>query len=186
MQIVSVFAIGFNRHFSAETGSDASVTNSNSNFGQISLSSDGFKKDAFSKDDAAYISNIITPKAITGTPVNVDWQAFDVGLTTSVGISSHLYLFGFNDADDKPPVVIQGYRVGAKETDVISVNTGTVKTASINMTDSVVSSGSSVVTGTSISKNYSELKQDLHLYKIIQRYLIYLQLVLIPYKQEKK
>ena len=152
MQIVSVFAIGFNRHFSAESGSDASVTNSNSNFGQISLSSDGFKKNAFSKDDAAYISNIITPKAITGTPVNVDWQAFDVGLTTSVGISSHLYLFGFNDADDKPPVVIQGYRVGAKETDIISVNTGTVKTASINMTDSVVSSGSSVVTGTSISK----------------------------------
>lgn len=152
MQIVSVFAIGFNRHFSAETGSDASVTNSNSNFGQISLSSDGFKKNAFGKDDAAYISNIITPKAITGTPVNVDWQAFDVGLTTSVGISSHLYLFGFNDSDDKPPVVIQGYRVGAKSTDIVSVNTGTVKTASINMTDSVVSSGSSVVTGTSISE----------------------------------
>ena len=152
MQIVSVFAIGFNRHFSAESGSDASVTNSNSNFGQISLSSDGFKKTAFSKDDAAYISNIITPKAITGTPVNVDWQAFDVGLTTSVGISSHLYLFGFNDADDKPPVVIQGYRVGAKSSDVISVNTGTVKTASINMTDSVVSSASTVVTGTSVSE----------------------------------
>ena len=152
MQIVSVFAIGFNRHFSAESGSDASVTNSNSNFGQISLTSDGFKKDAFSKDDTAFISNIITPKAITGEPVNVDWQAFDVGLTTSVGISSHLYLFGFNDIDDKPPVVIQGYRVGAKETDVISLNTGTIKNSSIVMTDNVVSSGSSVVTGSSISK----------------------------------
>ena len=45
MQIVSVFAIGFNKHFNAETGSDASVTNSNSNFGQIALTSDGFKKD---------------------------------------------------------------------------------------------------------------------------------------------
>ena len=152
MQIVSVFAIGFNRHFSAESGSDASVTNSNSNFGQISLTSDGFKETAFSKDDTAFISNIITPKAITGTPVNVDWQSFDVGLTTAVGISSHLYLFGFNDVDDKPPVVIQGYRVGAKETDVISVNTGTVKNASIVMTDSVVSSASTVVTGSDISK----------------------------------
>ena len=152
MQIVSVFAIGFNRHFSAESGSDASVTNSNSNFGQISLTSDGFKETAFSKDDTASISNIITPKAITGTPVNVDWQSFDVGLTTAVGISSHLYLFGFNDVDDKPPVVIQGYRVGAKETDVISVNTGTVKNASIVMTDSVVSSASTVVTGSDISK----------------------------------
>jgi hypothetical protein len=152
MQIVSVFAIGFNRHFSAESGSDASVTNSNSNFGQISLTSDGFKETAFSKDDAAFISNIITPKAITDTPVNVDWQSFDVGLTTAVGISSHLYLFGFNDVDDKPPVVIQGYRVGAKETDVISVNTGTVKNASIVMSDNVVSSASTVVTGTNISK----------------------------------
>ena len=152
MQIVSVFAIGFNRHFSAESGSDASVTNSNSNFGQISLTSDGFKETAFSKDDAAFISNIITPKSITGTPVNVDWQSFDVGLTTSVGISSHLYLFGFNDVDDKPPVVIQGYRVGAKETDVISVNTGTVKNASIMMSDNVVSSASTVVTGTNVSK----------------------------------
>ncbi len=152
MQIVSVFAIGFNRHFSAESGSDASVTNSNSNFGQISLTSDGFKETAFSKDDTAYISNIITPKAITGSPVNVDWQSFDVGLTTAVGISSHLYLFGFNDVDDKPPVVIQGYRVGAKETDVISVNTGTVKNASIVMTDSVVSSASTVVTGSDVSK----------------------------------
>ena len=152
MQIVSVFAIGFNRHFSAESGSDASVTNSNSNFGQISLTSDGFKNKAFSKDDTAFISNIITPKAITGEPVNVDWQSFDVGLTTAVGISSHLYLFGFNDVDDKPPVVIQGYRVGAKETDVISLNTGTVKTASIVMTDSTVSTGASVVTGSSVSK----------------------------------
>lgn len=152
MQIVSVFAIGFNRHFSAESGSDASVTNSNSNFGQISLTSDGFKETAFSKDDTAFISNIITPKAITGSPVNVDWQSFDVGLTTAVGISSHLYLFGFDDVDDKPPVVIQGYRVGAKETDVISVNTGTVKNASIVMTDSVVSSASTVVTGSDVSK----------------------------------
>ena len=82
MQIVSVFAIGFNKHFNAETGSDASVTNSNSNFGQIALTSDGFKKTAFTKDDTAYISNIITPRSINETPVNVDWQSLDVGLTT--------------------------------------------------------------------------------------------------------
>ena len=152
MQIVSVFAIGFNKHFSAETGSDASVTNSNSNFGQIALTSDGFKKSAFSKDDTAYISNIITPRSINETPVSIDWQSLDVGLTTSVGISSHLYLFGFNDFDDKPPVIIQGYRVGAKTTDVLSLNAGgNIKTSSINMTDSVVSTGSSVITGTSVS-----------------------------------
>ena len=152
MQIVSVFAIGFNKHFNAETGSDASVTNSNSNFGQIALTSDGFKKSAFTKDDTAYISNIITPRSINETPVNVDWQSLDVGLTTSVGISSHLYLYAFKDFDDKPPVIIQGYRVGAKSDDVLSLNAGgSVKTAEINMTDSVVSTGSSVISGTNVS-----------------------------------
>ena len=67
LQIVSVFAIGYAKHFSAESGGDASVTNSNSNFGQISLNSDGFKKEAFTKDDTAYITSLITPKSITST-----------------------------------------------------------------------------------------------------------------------
>ena len=62
LQIVSVFAIGYAKHFNAESGGDASVTNSNSNFGQISLNSDGFKKAAFTKDDTAYITSLITPK----------------------------------------------------------------------------------------------------------------------------
>ena len=122
MQIVSVFAIGFNKHFNAETGADASVTNSNSNFGQFAIASEGFKKNAFSKDNAAYITNIITPKAITSTSTNIDWQRIDVGLTTSVGISSHLYLFGFNTKDNVPPVVIQGYRVGAQTNDKLFVD----------------------------------------------------------------
>ena len=37
VQVVSVFAIGYNKHFVAESGADASITNSNSNFGQLSL-----------------------------------------------------------------------------------------------------------------------------------------------------
>ena len=65
MQIVSVFAIGFNKHFNAETGADASITNSNSNFGQFAIASDGFKKDAFGKDDAAYVTHVLAPKEIT-------------------------------------------------------------------------------------------------------------------------
>ena len=122
MQIVSVFAIGFNKHFNAETGADASVTNSNSNFGQFAIASDGFKKEAFTKDNTAFITNIITPKAIDNPEITVDWQRIDVGLTTSVGITSHLYLFGFNTKDNVPPVVIQGYRVGAKTNDKVFVD----------------------------------------------------------------
>ena len=46
IQIVSVFAIGFTYHFDVNSGGDASITNSNSNFGQIALKSDGYKKEA--------------------------------------------------------------------------------------------------------------------------------------------
>ena len=148
MQIVSVFAIGFNKHFTAETGADASITNSNSNFGQFAIACDGFKKDAFGKDDAAYITQIITPKEITSPQTNVDWQRINVGLTTQVGISSHLYLFGFDTLDNVPPTVIQGYRVGAASSDKLFVdftnaNIGTgIREATIRMTDVAVGSGS--------------------------------------------
>ena len=37
IQVVSVFAIGFHKHFECLSGGDASITNSNSNFGQFSL-----------------------------------------------------------------------------------------------------------------------------------------------------
>ena len=56
IQAVSVFAIGYAEHFVTESGGDISLTNSNSNFGAKSLSSSGFKKDAFNQDDQGYIT----------------------------------------------------------------------------------------------------------------------------------
>ena len=73
VQVVSVFAIGFNIHFFAGAGGDNSITNSNSNFGQISLVSDGFKKAAFNKDNKGYITSVITPKAVTTKEEDIDW-----------------------------------------------------------------------------------------------------------------
>ena len=148
IQIVSVFAIGFNKHFANESGGDASITNSNSNFGQFSLSSDGFKKDSFDKDNKAYITSIVTPRAITVEESNVDWIALDVNKTKTVGISSHLYLFGFNNADDKPPVITQGYRIGARAHDRLYVSTPSgTKSAIIYMLDNVLGAGTTVALG---------------------------------------
>ena len=73
IQVVSVFAIGYHMHFLMESGGDASITNSNSNFGQFALGADGFKKNAFEKDDKGYVTNIIGPKAITADESNVEW-----------------------------------------------------------------------------------------------------------------
>jgi hypothetical protein len=114
IQIVSVFAIGFNKHFDAETGADLSITNSNSNFGQISLNSSGFKKEAFAKDNKAFITSIINPRTIVGEEDNIDWLQFDVAKTISAGNNTRLYLFGFTSQDDVPPILTQGYRIGAK------------------------------------------------------------------------
>ena len=144
MQIVSVFAIGFNKHLDSETGGDMSITNSNSNFGQIALNSSGFKKEAFEKDNKAFITSIITPRAITLEESNLDWQALDVGITTNTTINpsqNRLYLFGFNSKDVAPPILTQGYRVGARISDKLYFTaSGTEYSANILMSDASTSS----------------------------------------------
>ena len=141
LQIVSVFAIGYNKHFSIESGGDASITNSNSNFGQLSLVADGFKKEAFAKDNKAFITNIIPPRSTNEVEENIDWLSIDVGVTTAVGVSTHLYLRGFESEDNVPTVITQGYRIGAKVDDKLFVNVGSgTSEAFIYMQDGVTSS----------------------------------------------
>jgi len=154
IQVVSVFAIGYTSHFKGESGADASITNSNSNFGQNSLAATGFKKEAFTKDNNAYITSIIAPRAITSDETDIDWVSLDVSVTTQVGVSSHLYLYGFTASDDIPPNILQGYRVGAKNNDTLYVNIGSgTSTASIYMPDKITSG---ITTGTnSAEKSYS-------------------------------
>ena len=64
IQAVSVFAVGYETHFTAERGADMSITNSNSNFGNNALRSAGFKAKSFSKDKAGAITHIIPPKTL--------------------------------------------------------------------------------------------------------------------------
>ncbi len=156
IQIVSVFAIGFNKHFDAETGGDASITNSNSNFGQISLNSSGFKKEAFDKDNKAFITSIVTPRSVSSVEDNIEWLSLNVGLTTQVGISSHLYLFGFNSINVAPSSLTQGYRIGAKLNDKLYVPLGTgTSEANIYMCNNAISSsGLTTALGTTSSVKF--------------------------------
>ena len=133
VQVVSVFAIGYNKHFEALSGGDASVTNSNSNFGQLSLISEGFKKEAFEKDNKAFITHIIPPRTIDSTEESIDWLTLDNSKTSD---NTKLYLFGFNNEDVKPPILTQGYRVGAKVNDKLFLTVGgTEYSADILMSD---------------------------------------------------
>ena len=130
LQLVSIFAIGYAKHFVAESGSDQSITNSNSNFGQIALNADGFKKDAFTRDDVGYISHIIPPKELEGGLVTVEFDAIDIGITTTVaaaaspgiGTTSRLYLLNQKNSKVPPVSVLDGYRFGANNSEELKVN----------------------------------------------------------------
>jgi hypothetical protein len=158
IQIVSVFAIGFNKHFDCESGGDLSITNSNSNFGQISLTSSGFKKEAFAKDNNAFITSIITPRAIVEDEQDIDWISLDVARIDAPGSdNTRLYLFGFTSEDDVPPILTQGYRIGARLNDKLYVvGSGVTYSANILMSDGVTSSVKEyVVTGVPSSNKFT-------------------------------
>jgi hypothetical protein len=125
MQLVSVFAIGFAKQFIVESGADFSVTNSNSNFGAKALVSSGFKRQAFSQDDVGYITHIIPPRQIESEEITLNFGGIDVGLTTSSSVgaatTNKLYLYDQTNFDNPPENVIDGYRIGAKRGEILSV-----------------------------------------------------------------
>ena len=144
IQAVSVFAIGYAQHFLTENGGDISLTNSNSNFGAVALSSKGYRNSAYTQDDFGYITHIIPPKEVPLTETAIEFDAIDVGWTVGVGSTAHLYLYGQTNKDAPPENVIEGYRVGAKTSDKLSVlisaaGTVTEYNARIVMPDSEIS-----------------------------------------------
>jgi len=119
IQAVSVFAVGFHNHFLLESGGDMSITNSNSNFGNTSLHSKGFKGFAFNQDKGGYIDAIIPPKVVnTSATATVKQQYYTLDIEKSNDQSNHtkLFLSGDNNQSpaDRPAANIGGYRIGAK------------------------------------------------------------------------
>ena len=115
IQVVSVFAVGFGDHFFSDSGGDLSITNSNSNFGNTSLRSKGFKAAAFTKDKAGQITHIIPPKDISDVPeVSINWVTFDINKIRAAADPTKLYLYGYTNENAKPPSKIQGYTIGAR------------------------------------------------------------------------
>ena len=142
IQVVSVFAIGFHKHFECLSGGDASITNSNSNFGQFSLASDGFKKEAFDKDDKGFVTGVVTPKSITSPETDVEWVQFDGSKITNTSNSQRLYLLGYTSLDIKPPAISQGYRLGCRSGEKIYLDDDG-NFAEVLMTDVIPTSTSS-------------------------------------------
>jgi len=122
IQNVSIFAIGYSEHFSTDTGGDQSINNSNSNFGAKALVAQGFKRNAFPRDDVGYLTHIIPPKELETTETSIEFDAIDVYKTVvGVASTSRLYLYNQTNADIIPDSAIEGYRIGAKEGDTLNV-----------------------------------------------------------------
>ena len=119
IQVVSVFAVGFGDHFFADSGGDLSITNSNSNFGNTSLRSKGFKANAFTKDKAGQITHVIPPKSLSDVDeISINWVTIDITATRAEADNTRLYLYGYTSELGRPPSKIQGYTIGARRDDV--------------------------------------------------------------------
>jgi hypothetical protein len=153
IQNVSVFAIGYSKHFLTESGGDMSITNSNSNFGAISLESVGFRKESFDRDDTGYITHIIPPKELDASENEATWTSLDALKIINSIDSKKLYLFGQTNEDVPPPHEVDGYRVGAKYDDKINL-TITVGTSQTTYSSPVLMPSPSGV-GISAEKRYT-------------------------------
>tara|TARA_B100000035_G_scaffold283760_1_gene266207 strand:+ start:1860 stop:7418 length:5559 start_codon:yes stop_codon:yes gene_type:complete len=122
IQAVSVFAIGYAQHFLSEAGGDMSITNSNSNFGAKSFESDGFRPEAFTKDDTAYITSIKPPERISKNDQTINFKSIATVKTATASTDTKLYIDGFEQITNVPETTINKYKLGAKVGDKISVN----------------------------------------------------------------
>jgi len=117
IQCVSIFAVGFADHFLMESGGDMSITNSNSNFGNTSLHTIGYKGFSFNQDKGGYVTHIIPPKKLIDSTQDIkNYYTINVPLSNDASNNTKLY-YGIDNASDptdRPAASIQGYKLGAK------------------------------------------------------------------------
>jgi len=81
IQVVSVFAVGYADQFLAESGGDMSITNSNSNFGQLSLRAKGSQFKSFAPANQGKITALIPPRGISSVITNIEFYGIDYRTT---------------------------------------------------------------------------------------------------------
>ena len=166
IQVVSVFAVGFGDHFFSNSGGDLSITNSNSNFGNTSLRSTGFKSASFTKDKAGQITHVVPPKGLSDVEeISVNWVTIDINKTRAAADPTKLFLYGYSVETGKPPSKVQGYTVGARRDDVNTPDRVYVLLVASGASEPTthyaeISPSGTTVTGTSPGDDDSPLKWD--------------------------
>jgi len=117
-QLVSVFSIGYAAQIITESGSDCSLSSSNSNFGAKSFVSSGFKNSAFRQDNYGFIVGVIPPQETLGDTISVEFPRINVGVTTiasaGAATTTRLYFHNATSLDSPPKHFKGGYKIGAK------------------------------------------------------------------------
>ena len=124
IQCVSVFAVGFFDHFLMESGGDMSITNSNSNFGNTSLHSIGFKGFSFNQDKGGYITDIVPVKEVDTSAFNINELKYYPLSNQATKVNGNLTRLYYSGDDvyspfTKPATSIEGYRLGALSDDKV-------------------------------------------------------------------
>lgn len=102
-QIVSCFVICSAVHYDTVDGGELSITNSCSNFGDISLAAKGYSDQALPQDKGGFIRNVIPPKSIDPTPLVVPVVTFKATGSTTTKI----YGNGVIDPERIEPFTLQ-------------------------------------------------------------------------------
>ena len=155
LQLVSVFAIGYAKHFVTETGADFSLTNSNSNFGALALEAKGFRDEAFTKDDKGYITAIVPPQKNVAKEGTFNYLSIATGLTTTTAGDTKLFLSGYTSKGNLPPDKATKYQVGNKKGEVLTCLINNVaETANVLMpTPQIPDLGASAVKEVRVGQN---------------------------------
>ena len=141
IQIVSVFVIGNADHFVCDSGADLSITNSCSDFGDISLRSIGYKTRAFSQDEGIPSTNfggtklleIIPPLPLTyselpsgGAPTLVDTE-INSSLVLDYNLTKNWYVENTNGTTGPTQIRIyfRNSNIGSPFTKINNVPTAT-------------------------------------------------------------
>lgn len=125
IQIVSCFVVGSAIHFNTADGGEMSITNSCSNFGDLSLVSTGYSNNILPQDTGGTINKIIPPKPIP----NIQVQLFVLPFLSSISTATKLYVDG-----DLAEERISPYTFVPGENIYIDNGEGTVYSAKLSAT----------------------------------------------------
>jgi len=141
IQIVSCFVIGNADHFISESGGDLSITNSCSDFGDVSLHSVGYKTRSFSQDEGVptdlyggtKILEVIPPKPLSYispgagiSPTLIDTE-INTGLVLEYTKTKDWYVA--NSPNAIPPNLIRIYFTGSSSTTPLTATTNVPSSA---------------------------------------------------------